>query len=99
MVELLGLTPSQAPQSSLREDSGEGGGHAEREECPDPEKDSAGVGDPATDKSGSAHVEDKGEPKDRPEQHDDVPRSQFAEHQRYAQPTTRMSTPGNFSHR
>src|SRR5262249_15892115 len=86
-VRLPGLTASQAPQSARREDSGEGRGHAEREECPDPEKDSAGVSDPAADKSRSAHVEDKdAQTKDWPEEHDDVPRSPFGEHQRSAQP-------------
>src|SRR6266478_8318932 len=53
VVGLPGLTLLQAPQSARREDDGEGRGHAERDERPDPEKDSAGVGDPAANKSGS----------------------------------------------
>jgi len=69
-TELPGLPPSQAPQSARREDDGEGRGHAEREERPDPKKDSAGVGDPAADKSRSPHVDDKdAQPTDRPEEH------------------------------
>jgi len=52
-----------------------------------PENDSAGVGDPAADKSRSPHVDDKdAQPTDRPEEHDDVPRSPVREHQRSVQP-------------
>lgn len=35
---LLGLAPSQAPQTAHREDDGEERGHAHREECPDEEE-------------------------------------------------------------
>src|ERR1017187_1294323 len=44
---LPGPAPSQAPQSTHREDGGEERGHADRDERPDEEKGSAGVGDPA----------------------------------------------------
>src|SRR5712664_3931371 len=75
-TELSGLTPLQAPQSTRREDGRERPGHAERDERPDPEKDSAGVGDPTANKSRSPHVEDKDAQRTgRPEEHDDVPRS------------------------
>ena len=56
-------------------------------ERPVPEKDSAGVGDPAADKSRSPHVDDKdAQPTDRPEEHDHVSQSPFPEHQCSVQP-------------
>src|SRR5438094_5785555 len=77
------LTSLQAPQSARRKDSGEGRRHAESDERPDPEKHSAGVGDPGADKPRPPHVEDEdAQPEDSPEQHDDVPPSPFREHQR-----------------
>src|SRR5262249_10549994 len=86
-LQLLGLAPSQAPQSARREDEGEGRGHAERDERPNPEKNSTGIADPAADKSWPPHVDDKdAQPRDRAEEHDDVPPSSFAEHQRSVQP-------------
>src|SRR6266478_7970042 len=79
--------PSQTPQSAYREDGGEGRGDAERDECPDPEKDSAGVDDPAADNSRPHHVADKdAQPKDPSDEHEDVPRSPFGQHQRSVQP-------------
>jgi hypothetical protein len=42
-------TSLQAPQSVRREGDGEGCGHAEGDEGPDPEEDAGGVGDPAAD--------------------------------------------------
>ena len=41
---LLGLAPSQAPQSAHREYDGEERGHGEREECPDEEETPAAGG-------------------------------------------------------
>ncbi len=72
-------------------------GHAERDERPDPEEDSAGVGDLAADKSRSPHVHDGDErPKERPDEHDDVPQSPFGEDQRSVQPDQDISTPMRF---
>ena len=66
---------------------GEGRGRAERDERPNLEKDSAGIDDPAADKSRRPHMDDKGtQSKDRPEEHDDVPQSPFPEHHRSVQP-------------
>jgi hypothetical protein len=44
-----GLAALQAPQSARREDDGEDRGNAERDECPDDEESSAGLGDLAAD--------------------------------------------------
>src|SRR5215471_19761182 len=75
-IGLSGPAPLQAPQAARREDDGDGRGHAERDEGPNPEKNSTGIGDPAADKSRPPHVDDKdAQPSDRPEEHDDVPRS------------------------
>src|SRR5215470_3671462 len=91
---LSGPAPWQAPQAARREDAGEDRGHAEREERPDPEEDSAGVGDPAADKSRPPHVHDKNaQPKERPEEGDDVPRSPFGERQRSVQPNDQDEHP------
>jgi hypothetical protein len=87
VVGLPGQALSQAPQSAHREDDGEERGYAEREERKDPEEDSAGVGNPAADKSHPSHVGEKDDrPKDRPEDVDDIPRSPSGEHQRSVQP-------------
>jgi len=68
------------------EDDGEERGYAEREECPDEEEGSAGLGDRAAD-SRPLHVDDgDARPEERPEEDDDVPRSPFGEHQRSVQP-------------
>src|SRR2546421_6251249 len=56
VVGLLGLAPSQAPQSAHREDDGEERGHAEREECPN-EEETAAAGGPEADLRPS-HVDD-----------------------------------------
>ena len=73
------------PQSAHREDDGEERGHAEREECPDKEEGSAGLGDGSAD-SAPLHVDDgDDQPKERPEEDDDVPRSLSGQHQRSVQ--------------
>ena len=59
VVGLLGLAPSQAPQSAHREDDGEERGHAEREECPD-EEETPAAGGPEAD-SCPSHVRVKTE--------------------------------------
>ncbi len=88
IVALPGLAPLQAPQSAHREDDGEERGHAEREERPDEEEGSAGVGDAAADADPLSHHMNDGDDqrKERPEEDDDVPRSPFGEHQRSVQP-------------
>ena len=88
MVGLSGPAPWQAPQSARREDDGEERGHAERDERPDEEEASAGIGDAAGDADTlPLHVEDgDGQRKERPEEDDDVPGSPFGEHQRSVQP-------------
>jgi len=74
------------PQSARRVDDGEERGHAEREECPDKEESSAGLGDRSAD-SRPLHVDDRDEqPKERPEEDDYVARSPFGQHQRSVQP-------------
>src|ERR1019366_5533838 len=61
-------------------------GHAERDERPDEEEASAGLRDLAADTL-PHHVEDgDARPKERPEEHDDVSRSPFGEHERSVQP-------------
>ena len=91
VVALPGPAPWQAPQSARREDGGEEPGHAERDQHPDKAEASAGLGDPAGDADAlPLHVEDgDAERKERPEEHDDVPRSPFGEHQRSVQPDYR----------
>lgn len=75
LSRLSGRAPLQAPHSARRENDGEGRGDAERDERPNPEEHSAGIGDPAADESRSPHVEDEDtQPTDRAEEHDDVPR-------------------------
>jgi hypothetical protein len=60
---LLRSCPSQAPQSAHREDDGHERGHAERDDRPDEEEGSAGLGDFAADTL-PRHVEDgDGQPK------------------------------------
>src|ERR1700722_706325 len=84
---LLGGPPCQLlPQSARREDEGEERGNAEREECPDKEEGPAGLGDRSAN-SRPLHVDDRDDqPKERPEEDDDVPRSPFGQHQRSVQP-------------
>ena len=96
IVGLPGLAPLQAPQSACREDEGEDRGHLERDERPDPEEDSAGVGDPAANKSRPHHVYDRdARPKDRTEEDYDVSRSPFGEHQRSVQPDDQHEHPND----
>lgn len=87
MIALSRLVPSQVPESARREDDGEDCGHADREERPDPEEFSAGVGDPAAYKSYPSHVDvGNGRPKQRRDENYDVPGSPSSEHQRCVQP-------------
>jgi hypothetical protein len=80
------LAPSQAPQSAHREDDGDERGHAERDDRPDEEEGSAGLGDFAADIL-PRHVEDgDDQPKERPEEYYDLPRSPFSEHKRSVKP-------------
>ena len=75
--------PSQAPKSAYREDDGDERGHAEYDNRSDQEEDSPGLGDFAAD-TFPGHVEDgDGQPKERPKEHYDVPRSPFGEHKRF----------------
>jgi len=81
------MAPSQVPQSAGREEDGEDCGYADCQERPDPEEFSAGVGDPAADKSHSPHVDvGNGRPKERRDENYDVPGSPSSEHQRCVQP-------------
>ena len=75
VVELPGPAPLQAPQPAPREDDGEPG-HAECDQRPDEEEGSAGIGDVAADADTlPLHVDDgDAQPKERPEEEDDVPR-------------------------
>ena len=84
---LLGGPPCQLlPQSARREDDGEQPGNAEREECPDKEEGTVGLGDRSAD-SRPLHVDDRhDQPKERPEEDYDVPRSSFGKPQRSVQP-------------
>ncbi len=83
IVGLLRRASSQAPQSARREDEGEERGHFERDERPDEEEDSAGIGDVAAGESRPPHVDDREtRRKERPDEDDDVPRSPSGEHQR-----------------
>ena len=71
--------PSQAPQSAHREDDGDERGHAERDDRPDEEEAAGGLGDLAV--MCPRHVEDGNkQPKERPEEYYDVPRSPSGEH-------------------
>lgn len=73
--------PAKTPQSHHREDKREDCGHLEREDRPDPEVNSTGVGDPAADKSHSSHVSQRDDrAEDRAEQHDHVARATFGKH-------------------
>ena len=64
--------PWQAPQSEHRKEKGEDRGHLQRDERPDPEMDSAGVGDPTAHKSHTPHVGHRDDrSQDRPEKDDD----------------------------
>ena len=73
----------RAPQSARGEDDGEERSHAERDERPDEEEASAGIGDAAGDADTlPLHVDDgDAQQKERPEEDDDVPRSPFGEQQ------------------
>ena len=72
--------PSEAPQSAHREDDGDERGHTERDDRPDEEEGSAGLGDFAADTL-PRHVENgDDQPKERPEEYYDVPRSPSGEH-------------------
>jgi hypothetical protein len=81
-VDLIRTCPSQAPQSPHREDDGDERGHADRDERPDEEEASAGIGDAAGDAdTPPLHVHDgDDQQKERHDEDDDVPRSPFAEH-------------------
>src|SRR5437879_7783988 len=84
VVGLPWLAPSQTPQSARREDEGEAPEPAERPECPDEEEAAGGLGDLAV--MCPPHVDDGHACREQPdEQHDDVPRSPFGEHQRPVQ--------------
>ena len=71
-----------------REDNGEERGHAERDERPDEEEASAGIGDAAGDADTlPLHVDDGDKrPKERREEYYDVPRSASGEHQSSVKP-------------
>ncbi len=85
VVGLLGLAPSQAPQSAHREDDGEERGHAERDQRPD-EEETPATGGPEAD-SRSSHVDDgDAHQQERREEDDDIPRTPFGEHERSVQP-------------
>jgi hypothetical protein len=73
------------PQPARREDDGEESGHAEREERPDKEEGSVGLGNRSAD-SRPLHV-DAGDDqfKERHEEEDDVSRSLSGQHQRSVQ--------------
>jgi len=95
VIALSRLAASQVPQSAGREEDGEDRGHADREERPDPEEFSAGVGDPAADKSHSPHMDvGNGRPKERRDENYDVPGSSSSEHQRCVQPDHHDKYPG-----
>ena len=84
VVGLAGPAPWQTPQSARREDGGEESEHADRDQRPDEKEVSAGIGEPAGDADTlPLHVDDGDDQrKERPEEHDDVPRSPFEEHER-----------------
>src|SRR5216684_6861387 len=91
---LPGLAPLRAPQSACREDEGEHPSHAERVKRPDEQEGWAGLGDLAAKNASRSHHVDDGHArrKERPDEHDDVPRPPFGEHQRSVNQTTRMGT-------
>ena len=87
-IRLPAPPPWQSPQSVRRKYEGEERGHADRDQRPDKEEGSAGIGDsaPYAD-TPPTHVDDGDDhPKERQEEGDDVPRSPFGEHQRCVQP-------------
>lgn len=57
-AELPRLARLWVPQPVRREDGGKGLGHTERNECPDPEKDFAGIGDPSAELRGGRLLQD-----------------------------------------
>src|SRR5271156_782381 len=81
-LHLPRLAPLRAPQPARREDNGEERGHAQRDERPDEEEASTGIGDAAGDAHTlPLHVYNRDDQqKQRHEEDDDVPRSPFAEH-------------------
>src|SRR5215469_13080090 len=87
LFALHGCPPWQTlQQAAHREDDREERGHTEREQCPDKEEGSAGLGNRSAD-SRPLHVDDRDEqPKERPEEDDNVPRSLSGQHQRSVQP-------------
>src|SRR5271168_1711715 len=82
-LHLPRLAPLWAPQAARREDNGEERGHGERDERPDEEEASAGIGDAAGDADTlPLHVDDgDDQQKERPEEDDEVPRSPSGEDQ------------------
>src|SRR5262249_27720104 len=81
---LLLPTPWQVPQSARREDDGAAPEPAKRPQCPDEEEAASGLRDLGV--MCPPHVDNGhacGEQAD--EQHDDVPRSPFGEHERPVQ--------------
>src|SRR5215469_6536578 len=87
LLVLRGVPPWQMlPQPARREDDGKESGHAEREERPDKQEGSVGLGDRSAD-SRPLHVNDRDEQsKDRSDEDDNVPRSLSGQHQRSVQP-------------
>ena len=87
-VGLPGPAPWQAPQSADREDGGEEPEHADREQRPDEEEVSAGIGEPAGDADTLPLHVDVGDEhrKERSEEHDDVARPPPGKQQRSVQP-------------
>ena len=91
-VSMFGLLDYRWPHSRVhsprREDDREERGHTERDERPDEEERSAGLGDVAADADTLPHHVDDGDDQseERPEEDDDVPRSPFGEQQRSVQP-------------
>ena len=72
LVGLLGLAPSQIPQSARREDESDAPKPAERPECPDEEEAAGGFGDlGVTNPSHVHHGHGRREQSDQ--EHDDVP--------------------------
>ena len=74
--------------SARAESDGQHRGHAQREECPYEEEGLGGLADLAADNAaGSLHVDDRDDqPKERPEENDNVSRSPFGKRQRSVQP-------------
>jgi len=88
VVGLPGPAPLQAPESARREDEGEYSSHAERVKRPDEQEISVGLRElAAKNASRSHHVDDRhAQRKERSEEHDDVPRPPFGEHERSVKP-------------